>query len=221
MRTPSRPSRPSEWLSSALAVAALLVFAGGGAWGYQQWEQQKVQDDLRTSQLIGCLEAAHVASDATTAMNACMHEYADRVPALRRSNPYAFVVPRTTASATPVIDAMSAAGPTTLRPTLSPVRAAEVRSGSEPGPGEGRPEKTPGGSAASSKQQPNAPAGHGKADKPRGAGTAHDAHPAHTPTPQSSNANAPATTPSGSSCNRHQRDLGLCDDPSARPGAPR
>ena len=34
MWKPSRPGRPSEWFSSALAVLALLVFAGGGAWGY-------------------------------------------------------------------------------------------------------------------------------------------------------------------------------------------
>ena len=219
MWKPSRPGRPSEWFSSALAVLALLVFAGGGAWGYAQWQEQKARNDLRTSQLIGCLEAAHVAADPTAATNVCLHDYADRVPALHKSNPYAFVPPGTPASATPVLDAMSSAD--AALPTLAPSPAIVRENGGEPGRGEVGSVEPPGGSGADAAQPGGPPADDGKARKPRAAPTGDAAAPPRVPPSTSAGSSRPTPTPNGNACNRHERDLGLCEDPSGRPGTGR
>ena len=219
MWKPPRPSRPSEWLSSALAVLALLVFAGGGAWGHQQWLEQKTRDDRRTSQLIGCLEAAHRAADTTAATNVCLHDYADRVPALRRDNPSAFVVPRTPASATPVLDATSAADASAGPPThfLAPTRGTEnrpdlVRSEDDPvGPSEVA------GSAAPTPE--SQPADNGKPAEPRGVQPSHPTDPPKAPVATSASSGGSGTTPGTKACNRHGRDRGLCEEFSAIPSA--
>src|SRR6476619_4890289 len=104
MRKPSRPSHPSVWFTSALAALALLMFAAGGAWWHELWQEQKAQDEVRTSRLIGCLDAAQLAAAPMAAINDCRHEYADRVPALLRTNPYAFVPHRVTGTARPALD---------------------------------------------------------------------------------------------------------------------
>lgn len=221
MWKPSRPRRPSEWFSSALAVLALLVFAGGGAWGYEQWQEQKARDDLRTSQLIGCLEAAHVAADATAATNVCLRDYADRVPALRKSNPYAFVPDRTTASATPALDAMSAADPPSWHPTLAPSPVIETEHGLEPGGDEAGAVEPSEGSGSNAAQPAVQPADHGKPREPRAAPTGDSADPPKVPPGSSASSTRPTPRSDGNACNRHERDLGLCEEPSGRPGTGR
>lgn len=219
MWKPSRPSRPSEWLSSALAVLALLVFATGGAWGYQQWEDQKTRDDRRTSQLIGCLEAAHRAADTTAATNGCLHDYADRVPALRRDNPTAFVVPRPPASATPVLDAMSAADASAGPPTnfLAHTTGTEDRPDlvrSEDDPVE--PSEVADSAAAEPEGQP---ADNGKPDEPPAAQPSHPTDPPKAPVATSASSGGSGTTPGTNACTRHDRDRGRCEEPSATPSA--
>ena len=219
MWTPSRPSRPSEWFSSGLAVLALLVFAGGGAWGHQQWEEQKTRDDLRTSQLIGCLEAAHRAADTIAATNVCLHDYADRVPALRRQNPDAFVVPRTTASATPVLDAMNAVVPPVGAP-LSLAHATEIENGPDLGVGEDGSVQRSEVSGSAAAQPADPLADHGKPHDLRGAPTSDSIDPPKVPASTSVSPSRPDTTPTENACNRHDRDRGLCEDSSAGPSPP-
>lgn len=223
MWKPSRPRRPSEWFSSALAVLALMVFAGGGAWGYEQWHEQKARDELRTSQLIGCLEAAHLAADSTAATNVCLRDYADRVPALRKSNPYAFVPPRTTAtaSATSVPNARSAADAASWRPPLSPSPAIEMENGAEPARGEAGSVEPSEGSGADAAQPAGPPADNGTPREPRAAPTGDSADPPRVPPSTSASSTRPTPTPNGNACTRHERDLGLCEEPSGRPGTGR
>ena len=176
MWKPPQPSRMTDWFSSALAVLALLIFVGGGVSWHQLLQQQKAQDDVRTSRLIGCLEAAQVASDPGAGINACRQKYADRVPALLRSNPFAFVPHRTTASATPVLDAMAAAG----APRFSPPAAAETASSADPAPRAGVSEESSAGGDDVVKaahppvgqgrpQEPQSSQTHGSADPPKDA----------------------------------------------------
>lgn len=176
MWKPPRPSRLSDWFSSALAVLALLIFVGGGASWYQQLQAQTAQDELRTSRLLSCLDAAQLTVDPTTAITACRKKYADRVPALLRNNPYAFVPHRTTASATP-LDAMGAAHTPGWRPTLSPSPAADAAIQPDPGPGEGASEESSAGGNKAAAQAAHPPVAKGKAEKPLSAKNTHAADP--------------------------------------------
>ena len=176
MWKPPRPSRLSDWFSSALAVLALLIFVGGGASWYQQLQAQTAQDELRTSRLLSCLDAAQLTVDPTTAITACRKKYADRVPALRRNNPYAFVPHRTTASAMP-LDAMGAAHAPTWRPTLSPSAAADAATEPGAGPSEGVPDQPSAGGNKAAAQAAHPPSGNGKTEKTASAKNTHAAHP--------------------------------------------
>ena len=163
----------TDWFSSALAVLALLIFVGGGVSWHQLLQQQKAQDDVRTSRLIGCLEAAQLASDPQADINACRQKYADRVPALLRSNPFAFVPHRTTASATPVIDAMVAAG----APAFSPSGATGTANLLDPGPHEGVSEESSAGGNNAAAQAAHPPVGHSKPQEPQSSQTHGSADP--------------------------------------------
>jgi hypothetical protein len=222
MWKPSRPSRPSEWLSSALAVLALLVFATGGAWGYQQWEDQKTRDDRRTSQLIGCLEAAHQAADTTAATNVCLHDYADRVPALRRDNPSALVVPRTPASATPLLDATSAADASAAPPTYFVAHTTGAENSPDLGRSEDDPAEPSEVAVTSAAEPEGQPADAGKPEQPPAAQPSHPTNPPKAPAATSASSGGSGTTPAPpgtKACNRHDRDQGLCEKSSATPSA--
>jgi hypothetical protein len=147
-------------------VGALLIFAAGGAWGYQQMQEQKARDDMRTARLIACLDAAHDAVDGSAARTACRHKYADRVPALLRNDPYAFDAPRTTASATPVPDAMSAADAPTWGPKLSSPDTADAAKLADPAPSEGVSEEPAAGGNEAAAQAAHPPVANGKTEKP-------------------------------------------------------
>jgi hypothetical protein len=134
MRRPSRRRRQREWSASALAAVALLVFVGVGVWEYQHWQEQKSQDEQRTSRLIACLEAAQRAVDTTAATNACAAQYADRVPALLEDNPYAFAPVPTIASESSPLGAMTPPGSPAPRPTLSPSLPHASEAAVGPGP---------------------------------------------------------------------------------------
>ena len=119
MRRPSRQRRLTGWSGPVLAGVAALAFAGIGAWEYQHWQEQQSQGEQRTSRLIACLETAERAVDTTAATNACAVQYADRVPALLESNPYALVPRPATASESSLLGDVSPRGSSAPRPTLS------------------------------------------------------------------------------------------------------
>jgi len=201
MWKPPQRSRLTDWFSSALAVLALLIFVGGGVSWHQLLQQQKAQDDVRTSRLIGCLEAAQLGSNPRAGINACRQKYADRVPALLKSDPFAFVPHRTTASATPVLDAMGAAG----APTFSPPAAAEAATSLDRGPGQGASEESSAGGNDAAAQAAHPPVGHSKPQEPQSSKTHGSAdppkqvkgNPAATPTrPAPPEAAAPTVRPS-------------------------
>ena len=177
MWKPPRPSRLSDWFSSALAVLALLIFVGGGASWYQQLQVQTAQDELRTSRLLSCLDAAQLTVDPTTAITACRKKYADRVPALLRNNPYAFVPHRTTASEMPVLDAMGAAHAPTWRSTLSPSAAADAATEPGVGPSEGVSDQPSAGGNSAAAQAAHPPVGNGRTENPPSAKNTHAADP--------------------------------------------
>jgi hypothetical protein len=159
-------------------VLALLIFVGGGASWYQQLQAQTAQDELRTSRLLSCLDAAQLTVDPTTAITACRKKYADRVPALLRNNPYAFVPHRATASARP-LEAMGAAHEPTWRPTLSPSSDADADAATEPGAGPSQDvsdQPSAGGNKAAA-QAAHPPVAKGKTEKTPGAKNTHAADP--------------------------------------------
>ena len=172
----SAPGRRGQWFASALAVGALLIFAGGGAWGYQQMQEQKARDAMRTARLIACLDAAHDAVDGSAARTACRHKYADRVPALLRNNPSTFEVPATTASAAPLLDAMNAAEAPAWRPTPSPSRATETAGRPAPGPSQGDSQVPSQSGNKPAAQTAHPPVAKGKTEQPPGTKNSATAH---------------------------------------------
>lgn len=213
MWMPSRPRRRSDWFSSALAALALVVFVGAGAWWYGMWQQQKVQDEVRSSRLLSCLQDAQLSVDPNGAINVCRQKYADRVPALLRDNPYAFVVHDTTASAAPARDAKDAVGSPALPTTLAPSPGMEAASLPDPTPAEGASEEPSEGGNKAAAQAAHPPASNVKPDKPHGTTASSKTAPpkgAHTSaTPGASN-----RPPSDAeACNRHEHDQRRCDPP--------